>query len=91
MTGKFERVQAPSGSVVLRVIGRIDGTRTSRCCGMEQEKTKKSGLAIDLTEVTLVSQEAVEALAVAETNGIELRNCPGYIREWVSRTKESHD
>jgi hypothetical protein len=49
------------------------------------------GLAIDLTEVTLVSPEAVEALAVAETNGIELRNCPANVREWVSRAKESHD
>ena len=59
---------------------------------MEKEKTTKGcGLAIDLTEVTLVSQEAVEALAVAEANGIELRNCPAYVREWVSRAKESHD
>jgi hypothetical protein len=35
-----------------------------------------------------VSHEAVGALALAEANGIELRNCPAYIREWVSREKE---
>jgi len=55
---------------------------------MEKEKTTKGGLAIDLAEVTLVSQEAAEALAVAEAIGIELRDCPAYVREWVSRAKE---
>jgi hypothetical protein len=92
MTCKIERVLTPDGFVVLRVSGRIDGTYVATLReSMEKEKTTKSGLAIDLTQVTLVSQEAVEALAVAETNGIELRNCPAYVREWVSRAKESHD
>jgi len=54
-----------------------------------KERTTKGGLAIDLTEVTLVSQEAVEALVVAEANGIELRPCPAYVREWISRAKKN--
>jgi hypothetical protein len=41
-----------------------------------------------LAEVTLVSCEAVKTLTLAETNGIELRNCPGYVREWISRERE---
>jgi anti-anti-sigma regulatory factor len=91
MTCRIERVLTPDGFVVLRVSGRIDGEYVATLReSMEKEKTTKGGLAIDLTEVTLVSQ-AVEALAVAEANGIELRNCPAYVREWVSRTKESHD
>ena len=92
MTCEIERVLTPDGFVVLRVSGRIDGTYvTTLRESMAKEKTTKGGLALDLTEVTLVSQEAVEALAVAEANGIELRNCPAYVREWVSRAKESHD
>jgi len=72
--------------------GRIDCTDVATLRElMETEKTRKGELAIDLTEVTLVSREAVDALAVAEANGIELRNCPSYVREWVSRSKESHD
>ena len=75
--------------MVLRVSGRIDGAYVARLReSMEKEKTTKGGLAIDLAEVTLVSQEAVEALAVAEAIGIELRDCPAYVREWVSRAKE---
>lgn len=92
MTCKIERVSTPDGFVVLRVSGRIDGTFVAMLReSMEKEKTTKSVLAIDLTELTLVSQEAVEALAIAEMKGIELRNCPAYVREWVSRSKESHD
>jgi anti-anti-sigma regulatory factor len=92
MTCRIERVLTPEGVVVLLMIGRIDCTYVATLRELlEREKTRKGELAIDLTEVTLVSREAVDALAVAEANGIELRNCPSYVREWVSRSKESHD
>jgi hypothetical protein len=89
MTCKMERILTPDGLVVLRVSGRIDAAHVETLRELTQkEKITKGGLAIDLTEVRLVSHEAVEALALAEANGIELRNCPAYIREWVSREKE---
>jgi len=92
MICRIERVLSPDGFAVLRVSGRIDCTYVETLWeSMEKEKTMKGRLAIDLAEVTLVSQEAVEALAAAEANGIELRNCPAYVREWISRAKESHD
>lgn len=52
------------------------------------ENRTKVELAIDLSEVTLVGQEAIEALVVVETSGIEIRECPAYVREWISRAKE---
>ena len=89
MTCKFERVPTPNGSVVLHVSGRIDGTSVDALRELTaKEKTTKGGLAIDLAEVTLVSREAVRTLSLAETNGIELRNCPAYVREWISRERE---
>ena len=91
MTCRIERVLTPDGFVVLRMSGRIDCTYIATLRELMEKEATKGGLAIDLTEVTLVSREAVDALAVAEANGIELRNCPGYVREWVSRAKESHD
>lgn len=76
-------------SVVLRLSGRIDDAHVEALRELtEKEKTTKGGLAIDLTEVTLVSREAIEVLTLAEANGIEFRNCPAYIREWVSRERE---
>jgi hypothetical protein len=50
---------------------------------------EKGGIVIDLEEVTVIDREAVVFLAVSENNGIELRNCPAYIREWVDREKKS--
>jgi anti-anti-sigma regulatory factor len=89
MICRIERVLSPDGFAVLRVSGRIDCTRVETLReSMEKEETTKGKLAIDLAEVTLVSQEAVEALAAAEANGIELRNCPAYVREWISRAKK---
>ncbi len=89
MTCKIERVLTPVGFVVYRVSGRIDGTYVDVLRELiENEKTAKGRLALDLTEVTVVSREAVRALTVAEANGIELRNCPAYVREWISRVRE---
>jgi anti-anti-sigma regulatory factor len=67
MTCKIERVLTSDGFGVLRVSGRIDGTYVETLREL-MRKRKTKGLAIDLSEVTLVSGEAVEVLTVAESN-----------------------
>jgi hypothetical protein len=52
-------------------------------CGREEGQ-----VVIDLTEVRLVDREAVRLLVVSEANGIEFRNCPAYIREWVAQERD---
>ena len=42
-------------------------------------------LVLDLRDVTLVNQDAVEFLASCEADSITLENCPPYIREWIGR------
>jgi anti-anti-sigma regulatory factor len=89
MTCKIDRVLTPDGFVVLRVSGRIDRASFEVLQELaENEETAKGSLALDLTEVTVVSLEAVRALGDAEANGIELRNCPAYVREWISCVRE---
>src|ERR1700730_12610069 len=89
MACKIERVVTPSGFVVFRVSGRIDRAYVEVLQELvENEKTAEGRLALDLTQVTVVSLEAVRALNVAEASGIELRNCPAYVREWISRVRE---
>ena len=88
MTCKIDRVLTPDGFIVLRVSGRIVQAHVEALWVLMEKENTTKGLAIDLTEVTVVSLEAVRALTVAETNGIELRNCPAYIREWISRVRE---
>ena len=38
-------------------------------------------------DVSLIDREAVTVLAFSEGNGIGLRNCPAYIREWIDRER----
>ena len=40
-------------------------------------------VSLDLEEVRLVDREAVRFLASCEARGIQLINCPSYIREWI--------
>jgi hypothetical protein len=40
---------------------------------------------LDLDQVTLVDVEVVRFLGTCEKEGTELRHCPPYIREWISR------
>ena len=40
-----------------------------------------------LSYVALVGRDAVKLLALCESNGTELRNCPAYIREWITRER----
>ena len=45
--------------------------------------------AVELAEVEVVSRDAVKLLVQAEAEGIELRSCPAYIREWITNERES--
>ncbi len=71
--------------MVLRVSGRIHAEHVDTL--RELVGREKGQMAIDLKEVILVDREVVGFLAVSEAGGIELRNCPAYIREWVARER----
>jgi hypothetical protein len=73
MTCRIDRVGI-EGSVVLRLSGRIAGDALD--------------VPIDLAEIELVDRDAVIVLAAGESGGIELRRCPAFIREWITRERE---
>jgi hypothetical protein len=50
-------------------------------------EAEASAVAIDLKNVILVDREVVKFLAQRELSGTALRNCPPYIREWVTRER----
>jgi anti-anti-sigma regulatory factor len=83
MSCRIERTIDEKRIVVLSVSGRIHGENVETL--REVIGREKDRLALDLTEVILVDREAVRLLAVSEATGIELRNCPAYIREWIAK------
>ena len=83
MSCRIDRVVGGEGLVVFRVSGRI----TAQEFGVLQDllRQESGAVAIDLKDVQLVDREAVKLLAFREFKGLELRNCPAYIREWITR------
>jgi hypothetical protein len=41
--------------------------------------------SLDLDEITLLDRESVQFLIRCESEGIQLVNCPLYVREWITR------
>ena len=85
MACRIDQLAAEGDFVVLRISGRItqDDVTVLRAA-INQERR---AVAIDLQEVGVVDRAAVNLLVFSEGRGIELRNCPPYIREWVDRAR----
>jgi hypothetical protein len=88
MRCRIDRVVIGENLVALRISGRIAGPDVDMLRTLLEQET--SAVAIDLKDVLLVDREAVKLLALHESDGVELRNCTAYIREWVTRERKRH-
>lgn len=82
MTFRIEAI-SEAGRTFLLLIGRFKAVDVAGL-RLQMEKSP-SKVVLDLDEVTLVDAEAVRFLKAVEAAGTELRNCPPFIREWISR------
>jgi hypothetical protein len=82
MSCRVDRLVIAENLVVLRVSGRITGEHVDMLRGVLEQESGR--FAMDLKNVLLVDLDAVRLLALREASGTELRNCPPYIREWVT-------
>lgn len=72
-------------TATLRLNGQID---EGHLAAIEAEVRRyRLRLVFDLTEATLVDRAVVQFLAAREGEGVELLNCPRYIREWIGRER----
>ena len=83
MTCKLVRLVERDHLVLLHMSGHLQGVHVSMIEEVVVNETLP--VALDLEEVTLVDREVVRFLAACDTKGIGLRNCPGFIREWMSK------
>ena len=69
--------------VTLHLSGRMSSEHLEE---MRNEiRARRGTVVLDLDQVTLVDVEVVRFLKAAEREGVELRNCPPFIREWIAR------
>jgi hypothetical protein len=79
--------RSANGRVVFTLSGRLEAEDVKELRELLAMETTDQQLVLDLTDVTLVNQDAVEFLARCEADSIMLKHCPAYIREWIERTK----
>ncbi len=66
---------------VYRLSGRLDSADIAKLKEVLNGGGRK--VALDLEHLLLVDADAVLLLAMAELKGVELQNCPEFIRRWI--------
>jgi ABC-type transporter Mla MlaB component len=77
------------GQLILMLCGRIECELLAELRKIFESEGIDKYLVLDLKEVKLVDRDGIAFLASCERDGIRLENCPAYIREWITREKES--
>lgn len=68
-------------SVTFSLSGRIESQHVDELRRMIETEHRR--VSVDLKEVKLVDSDAVRFLSGCDARGIELSNCPPYIRQWI--------
>ncbi len=76
-----------NGEVVFKLSGRIETENIAELKALLSAETGGRHLLLDLNDLTLVDQDVVSFLRNSEADGIELKNCPAYVREWMKQKK----
>ena len=83
MVFRVQKVEEQGDLVVYTLSGRIQSGQLEELRTLLQGEERKVILYLD--ELSLVSHEGVSFLAHCEANGVELRNCPAYVRKWIEQ------
>ena len=79
--------RSANGQVVFKLSGRIDRENIAELETLISSEGNRNAIALDLKDVTLVGQDVITFLERCEADGITLKNCARYIREWITRQK----
>ena len=72
-------------AVTFTLSGRLDALGLVELQRLFDDHDEGKRFILDLKDVRLVDRSAVKFLAFCESGGIQIKNCPAYIREWISR------
>jgi anti-anti-sigma regulatory factor len=70
--------------VVFSLSGRMDAENVGELEALLSEEASDPIIVLDLKDLRLVDQAVVSFLRRCEVGGIQLKNCPTYIREWIN-------
>ena len=79
--------RSSNGKVILALSGQIDDQDISELETQIRSEEKGRSIVLDLKDLTLVSRDAIGFLERCEADGVTLRNCAAYVREWITRQR----
>jgi hypothetical protein len=77
-------MRAANGEVVFKLSGRMGVENVGELETLFGAEASGRRIVLDLKDLTLVDQDAVSFLKRCEGDSIQLKNCPAYIREWIT-------
>jgi anti-anti-sigma regulatory factor len=79
--------RAVNGEVVMKLSGRMDVENIAELETLVRKEADGRRIVLDLKDLTLVDRDVVRFLGRCEADSIKLKNCPTYIREWITRER----
>ena len=79
--------RSANSQVVLALSGRMVEDDVAELEALIRSESNGCPIVLDLKDVTLVGGDAISFLERCETDGITLKNCPVYVREWITRER----
>jgi hypothetical protein len=76
--------RAANAEVVIKLSGRMGAENIGELETLISAEASGRRIVLDLRDLTLVDQDAVNFLRRCEAGNITLKNCPAYIREWIT-------
>jgi len=76
--------RAANGEVVIKLSGRMGAENIGELETLISAEASGRRIILDLKDLTLVDQVAVSFLRRCEADSLQLRNCPAYIRKWLT-------
>jgi anti-anti-sigma regulatory factor len=76
--------RAANGEVVFKLSGRMGAENVGELERLFSAEGGGRRIVLDLKDLTLVDQDAVSFLRRCEADSLQLRNCPAYIRKWIT-------
>jgi hypothetical protein len=82
------RIQrSENGEVVFTLSGRMEEQDIAELETLIRSEANGRRIILDLKDLTLVGRDAVSFLERCEADSITLKNCAGYVREWITRSR----
>jgi anti-anti-sigma regulatory factor len=76
--------RAANAEVVIKLSGRMGAENLGELENLISTEADGRRIVLDLKDLKLVDQDAVNFLMHCEADSIQLKNCAAYIREWIT-------